>query len=123
MAIEIGSRPASLSGCFQTWNERQVANTIRTEMENGTVKVRRRTTGIYRQAEVGGVLKGSLYADFVAWWNVNCKQGSIPTRVVTPYGTEEVWRISEPPGIEWLQSGDNAAFRVSMKLERLPEFP
>lgn len=123
MTIQIGARPASISGCFQTWNETQVANTIRTEMENGTIKVRRRTTGIFRQADVSVTLQGDQYQDFVDWWNVNCQQGAIPTYVVTPYGAEEVWRIAEPPAIEWIQAGQKPAFRASMKLERLPEFP
>ena len=123
MTIQIGARPASISGCFQTWNETQAANTIRTEMENGTVKVRRRTTGIYRKAEVSVTLQGDQYQDFVDWWNVNSQQGAIPTYVVTPYGTEEVWRIAEPPAIEWIQAGQKPAFRASMKIERLPEFP
>ena len=123
MAIQVAARPASISGCFQSWSEKQVPNTIRTEMENGTVKVRRRTTGIFRQADVSVTLKGDVYQDFVDWWNVNCQQGAIPTKVITPYGAEEVWRMSEPPAIEWLQGSPNAAFRASMKLERLPEFP
>lgn len=123
MAIQVASRPASISGCFQTWSERQAPNTIRTEMENGTFKVRRRTTGILRQAEGTMTLKGVQYSDFVDWWNVNCQQGALPTRIVTPYGAEEVWRISEPPAIEWIQSGERPAFRASLKLERLPEFP
>jgi hypothetical protein len=123
MAVQVAARPASLSGCFQSWSEKQVANSIRTDMENGTVKVRRRTTGIFRQADVSVTLKGDQYQDFVDWWNVNCQQGALPTRVITPYGAEEVWRIVEPPSIEWLQGNPNPAFRASMKLERLPEFP
>jgi hypothetical protein len=123
MAVQVAARPASLSGCFQSWSEKQVSTVLRTEMENQSVKVRRRTTGIFRQADVGVTLKGTQYNDFVTWYNVNCQQGAIPTKVITPYGVEEVWRISEPPSIEWVQGGEKSAFRVSMKLERLPEFP
>lgn len=120
MAIQIGTRPASISGCFQTWNETQVSNVIRTDMDNLTVKVRRRTTGIFRQAEASVTLKADVYDDFVKWFNVDCQQGAVPTRVMMPNGREEVWRFSEPPAIEWVQHN---VFRATVKLERLPGFP
>ena len=122
MAITVGARPSSISGKTVTWSEKQTPNVIRTSMENGTVKVRRRSTGIMRQAEATMILAGSLYTDFLTWWNTNCQQGALPTRVYTPYGAEEVWRITEPPSIEWM-NGASTTFRASLKLERLPEFP
>lgn len=122
MAITVAARPGTISGKSQTWSEKQSPNVIRTTMENGTVKVRRRTTGILRRADVTMVLAGSLYTDFLTWYNTNCQQGVLPTYFITPYGASEIWRMTEPPSIEWINAA-SPMFKASIKIERLPEFP
>ena len=118
MAVQIGTRPASLDGCWASWNEKQEPNTIRTNMENtGYMKVRRRTTGIMRVAQVSRNFEAKDYDDVMDWFNVACQGGVIPTRVTTPYGKQEVWRFTEPLSINWIEP---KAFSVSANLEQLP---
>ena len=118
MAVTIGTRPASLDGCWASWDEKQEPNTIRTSMEAaGYVKVRRRTTGIMRVAQVKRNFEAKDYDDFVSWFNVACQGGVVPTRMKTPYGKDEVWRFSEPPSISWIEP---KAFSVSCSIEQLP---
>ena len=120
MAITIGTRPASLDGCWASWNEKQEPNTIRTNMDQpGNVKVRRRTTGISRVANVSVTLEATKYDDFVSWFNTACQGGVLPTRMTTPYGADEVWRFTEPPQITWV---DPKAFSVTCQIEQLPAY-
>ena len=118
MAVTIGTRPATIDGCWASWNEKQQSNIIRTEMDQtGSVKVRRRSTGISRVANVTRNFPADKYSDFVNWFNVVCQGGVLPTRVTTPYGADEVWRFTEPPQITWL---DPKAFSVSCTIEQIP---
>lgn len=118
MAITIGTRPASLDGCWASWDEKQEPNTIRTSMEAaGYVKVRRRTTGIMRVAQVKRNFEAKDYSDFVDWFNVASQGGVVPTRMKEPDGSEQVWRFTEPPTINWIEP---KAFSVSCKIEQLP---
>ena len=120
MAIQIGTRPASLDGCWASWDEKQEPNTIRTDMEaTGYVKVRRRTTGIMRVAQVKRNFEAKDYDAVLDWFNVACQGGVIPTRMTTPYGKEEVWRFTEPFSISWI---DPKAFSVSATIEQLPSW-
>lgn len=116
MAITIGTRPASIDGCWASWSEKAQPVVIRTSMEDGTVKVRRRSTGKLRVASVSRTFKAEDYQAFQDWFTVACQQGVIPTRVMTPYGKEEVWRFTEAPQIQWV---DKKAFNVSCSLEQL----
>ena len=116
MAIPIGTRPSTLDGCWASWSEKAEPATIRTEFEDGTVKVRRRSTGKTRIANVSRVFAAKDYDAVQNWFNVACAQGIYPTRVMTPYKKEEVWRFTEAPDINWL---DTNAFSASFKIEQL----
>ena len=116
MAITIGTRPASIDGCWASWAEKAEPVVIRTTMEDGTVKVRRRSTGKIRVANVSRTFDAKDYQAFQDWFTVACQQGVLPTRVTTPYGTQEVWRFTEAPEINWV---DPKAFAVSCTLEQL----
>ena len=116
--IQIGQRPLSLDGCMASWTEKQEPNIIRTAMENGTIKVRRRTTGIHKQISCTVTLTAEKYDDFMEWFNIDSQQGVIPTRIKRPQdGVEIVVRFREAPQVEWLQSN---AFMVTMQFEQLP---
>ena len=120
MAITIANRPAALDGCWSSWTEKQNTNIIRTDMDlAGATKVRRRTTGITRIANVSRVFEAKHYDDVLRWFNVNCQQGVLPTRMKTPYMAEEVWRFTEAPEISWLETG---AFAITTTIEQLPSF-
>ena len=120
MAVTIGIRPPSLDGCWASWEEQQEPNVIRTDMEvPGYIKVRRRTTGIMRVASVSRNFEAKDYTAFMDWFNVSCQQGVNPTRMMTPYGKDEVWRFSSPPKISWIEP---KAFQVKCEIEQLPEW-
>jgi hypothetical protein len=118
--ITIGSRPATIDGCFQTWAEADASSVIRSEMDlGGFVKVRRRTTAAAWQVQASVTLEAKLYEDFMTWFRVNCGAGVFPTRVKRPDGKEIVMRFAAPPAIDWPQAEPNA-FRASVTLEQLP---
>lgn len=118
MAIYIAPRPASIDGCMSSWNESYVSNTLRSNMDDLEVKVRRRTTGLVLNIQSSVVLKDSQYQDLVDWFRINQQGGVIPTRIKRPQdGKEIVVRASAPPQITWIQSN---AFEVSFKWEQMP---
>ena len=116
MAVTTGARPGTLDGCWGQWSEQDVENVTRTDMENGTVKSRRRFTGRIRKASVSVTMTADKYADFVTWFRVNCRAGAIPTKMKTPYGAEEVWCFAEPPTFSW---PDSNVFRVEANIYQL----
>lgn len=120
MAISYTPRPPELDGCWATWTESQVSNVIRTQMENGDIKTRRRTTGILRQASASVTLPSDQYDSFMDWFNIASQGGVQPTTLKEPSGVESVWRFTAPPEITWV---DTNAFRASCALERLPGWP
>lgn len=121
MSLTIASRPASLDGCFQTWTEQNSPRILRTNMDNpASVKTRMRFTAPLIKIECSVVLKSALYADFMTWFEVNCKAGILPTRIKRPEsGVQIVARFTEPPKIEFLE---RAAFRANCVFEQLPEW-
>lgn len=122
MAINIGARPASIDGCFQTWAEHDATSTIRSDMDlGGYAKVRRRTTNAALQVDASVTLDAALYADFATWFRINCGAGVFPTRVKRPDGSEIVMRFTAPPVFEWPEANRNV-FKASVSLEQLPEW-
>jgi len=110
---EIAERPPTLDGCWSTWSETQTDNVTKSQMDSGVVKTRRRFTGIQRRAQVTVKMRSEFYQDFQDWYNVYQRQGSIPTRVKTPYGAEEIWMFVAPPVFDWV---DANMFKVSTEL-------
>jgi hypothetical protein len=100
---DIANRPGAL-GCFASWDEQQNDNVIKSTAEDGTVKFRRRFTGKNRRASASVRIPAEYYDDFVFWYDVSQRQGSIPTRIITPYGAEEVWQFIAPPVYKWIDA-------------------
>lgn len=122
MAIDIGERPASLDGCWQTWAEQDAPATIRSEMDmGGFTKVRLRTTAAAWQVQASVTLPAELYGDFQAWFRQNCVRGVLPTRVKTPAGDEVVMRFATAPSIQWPEA-EPGAFTATVTLEQLPQW-
>lgn len=120
MAIYIAPRPAGIDGCMQEWSETFLANTIRTSMEDLSVKVRRRTTGLVMNIDAKVTLKAEQYEDFLHWFQIDQQGGSVPTRIKRPKdGKEMVVRCSQFPTIQWV---DTKAFSASIKFEQMPEW-
>jgi hypothetical protein len=119
----IATRPAEISGCFQSWNASSLPNTIRSQAEySHPIKVRRRTTAAVRVADASVVIKQEEEPFWQDWFHVRCQGGAIPTKVILPDGTEEIWRFSEPPVFQWgigIEPGKHYV-SVTVKLESLP---
>ena len=112
-------RPASLDGCWSDWSEQDQPVTIRSEMESGLVKTRRRFTGRTRRAQVGVVLRAEFYDDFINWFVQDCEQGIRSTNMKDPLGVESPWRFVSPPQIRW-DTANNKYFRAFCEIEKLP---
>ena len=120
---QLGQRPAAISGCFQTWSESSLPNLIRSQAEySHPIKVRRRSTAAVRTADASVVVRQAEIADWQDWFEVRCQGGAIPTKIIHPNGTEQIWRFAEPPVIQWgigVKSGQHYA-SITCKLEALP---
>jgi hypothetical protein len=86
-------------------------------MDSGAIKVRRRTTGIMRVAQVSVSMTADKYDSFMGWYNVSCQQGVLPTMMCTPQCFDELWRFVEAPQINWISKD---VFTASCQIERLP---
>lgn len=117
--VTYATRPGQLSGCWASWQEQDVPQFIRTSMDVGPPKVRRRYTGVYRQASVQGPILRSLVPSFWNWYRVSCQGGIMPTNMVEPDGTESIWRWVEPPSVSW-DDLEGRFVTVSARIERLP---
>ena len=96
--------PYGLSGCWSSWRETSVDNTIRTQFEDGTIRVRRRFTSRQRVADVSVNLRATEYQTFVDWYEIDQQQGTRATMVVEPNGQKSAWLFAGPPSITWVES-------------------
>lgn len=120
--LTIAERPTTIDGCFQTWAEVDKSQVVRSEMDFGTIKVRRRTTGVIWTIDASVTLRAEQYDDFMNWFRVNCQAGVLPTRIKRPQDAKEVVaRFAEPPTIQWPDM-NKAAFQATCKFEQLPEW-
>jgi hypothetical protein len=117
--VAYATRPDELSGCWSTWSEQDVPTTIRSSMDNGEPKVRRRFTGVLRRAQVSVNCPDYDVQNYMYWFRTLCQQGLMPTAMVSPAGVEAVWRFVEPPVVQWGAPGSGMAV-VSATIERLP---
>jgi hypothetical protein len=112
-------RPISLSGCWGSWDEADQPVIIRSAMEDGIVKVRRRFTGVYRVANVTVALPSSKLAAFMSWFRLDCQQGVVPTTMFDPLGVEGVWRFTQAPQVAYMEPGVKGV-RISCIIEQQP---
>ena len=111
--MDIGARPAEIDGCFSRWQETDVSQVIKTEMESGTLHTRRRFTGYARLVQASVNLPADQHPFVMTWFRVNQQQGAIPTYVKNPQGEEEVFQWLEPPKISWI---DTKVFTMSVQM-------
>ena len=107
MPIQVGTRPAQLDGCWQSWSETDVDVVTKTEFESGNVRSRRRFTGVQRRIQASVKLKMDLYDAFMNWYRVNQRQGAIGTTVKDPLGREITVQWLAPPQIQFGRPGDD----------------
>lgn len=121
----VAARPAELSGCFQSFSETTLPNIIRTQSEdNTTIQVRRRATHPTRTADATMVLKQDEVQHFKKWFEANCMGGALPTRVIHPDGSEQVWRFASEPVYAWQQGAGQGKHycQITIKLEQMPNW-
>ena len=114
--MDLGTRPEKMTGCWSRWQEQSFDYLVRTNMESGEPKVRRRFTKTVRSAKVEVNLTKDLYYEFLEWFD-NCQQGVLPTMMVEPTGAQSIWRFATVPQYDWL---DPKVVRVSVNIEQLP---
>lgn len=118
MATAILDWPAGAPECAQAWQEQAQPVVVRSEMDSGAPKVRRRFTAPVRLVTVQFDVPlpvARLLRDF---HDVDTQGGVLPFRFRSPVtGAVEVFRMTEAPNV---QPRDEVGALVSMKWESLP---
>ena len=117
--VTVVTRPTKLDGCFGSWDEQDDEVVIRSEMEDGSVKVRQRFSNVRRYISASVVLEVSDYYLFKDWYRNWCKHGVYASFVKEPDGTDVIVRFTQSPRIRWLATN---AVEVSASFEDLPEW-
>lgn len=103
--------------CPTTWQETVNRGVIRSEIEDGFPKVRRRFTKSWKNYQAAFRLPWGSYAAFWSFYNIEAGEGSIPFYISHPItGTRILVRMSGQP----TASGDvnnKPHFDVSVTLE------
>lgn len=100
-----------------SWKETSIPNVIRTSMEDQTVKVRRRSTGIIRRAVATYIIDADQRPIWEDWFFTDCMSGVYPTRLIQGDDTVGVWRFVGNPTFEY---NEFDVFIISVELEQLP---
>ncbi len=110
--------PASLKQCPQTWSEQPRDNLIRTGVDVGLGKVRRRYTAAITDVRMTVTMTMADYRTFKAWYLSDIQQGALPFMYKDPVsGNVQQYRLKEPPQEEIIKG---RAARISMAWESLP---
>lgn len=113
------SWPGNLPAYFskEGFNESTPDNLLRTEMDVGPPKVRRRQTAAPYQINTQIVMTTAQLADFRTFYMVTLKSGSLPfTKAHPRSGASTDFRFVSPPS--WIPHGVD--WTVSIVLEVLP---
>jgi hypothetical protein len=114
--MDLADRPIDLTGCWAKWQEKSFDPLVRTNMDTGEPKVRRRFTRTVRSAKVQVNYTKEDYYLFLEWFD-NCRQGVLPTKMIEPSGVESVWRFATVPQYDWI---DPRVVSVTVNIEQLP---
>lgn len=117
--INVIPRPAAIDGCVSSWSEQRKTNNIRSTMDSGAVKIRRRFTGSYTKVSCKMILKAERYADFTKWMD-DTFNGLYATFIVTPAKVNQAWRVTSPPVITF---ENPQVFTANIEIERFGDWP
>jgi len=110
--------PADLPQCAASWSETQRDPNVRTPMETGPPKVRRRYTAPMYEFAVGMVLEWTQFQLLRDFYDIDCAAGVNSHTFVHPYlQAEQTFRFMAPPEIT---SSGPLAVSVSMRWEQFP---
>jgi hypothetical protein len=92
--------PAELPACAQSWDEQDVPVVVRTQMDIGPPKVRRRYTRTMRNARVGFTMTHAEAMRLRDFFELDTQGGVYEHQFVHPFrGELERFRFVEPPTI------------------------
>jgi len=111
------SLPAFEEPLLSSYNEKPGTATVRTEMEVGPAKIRKRTTAEVDKFEVAYIMTGSQVATFDGFYDSTTAQGALRFDATHPrtLNTKE-FRIKEDPTYEPIGND----FKVIFTVEVLP---
>jgi hypothetical protein len=93
-------------------------NTIRTEMEVGPAKLRRRSTAAPKKITISFLMTQIQVATFETFFNTTLSSGSLPFDWAHPRtGVTESFRFMKPPQI---RPASGLLWKVALELEELP---
>lgn len=108
--------PSALPDCPQTWSQVDLPNVIRSDVDIGVAKVRRRYTRTRSQFAVSLTLPKAQFDAFETFYRTTLKDGLLTFNYKHPYtGVVMECRFLEPPGIDMSAK----AFSVSMVWEQI----
>lgn len=108
--------PSVLPDCPQTWNEVDKPSTVRSEVDVGVAKVRRRYTRELTSISASLTLKRSEYDNLINFYRTTLKDGLYSFNYKHPYtGVMLEIRFVNPPTI----SMNSKAFQVTFEWETL----
>jgi len=108
--------PVALPDCPQTWREVDIPQIIRSEVDVGVAKTRRRYTRERSRISATLTLSKTNYSDFKQFYNVTLKDGLDTFDYTHPYTGETLeCRFIQAPEI----SMNSKAFTVNMEWETM----
>jgi hypothetical protein len=122
MAVTIVPWPAGLPKCASAWEGAWEPASIRTELDGGHVKVRKRFTKPVRRASVKFILLPDQYEVFKQLYENDTQCGVLPMMLETPVGpghAPQTWRFAAPPTYTALGKPP-VAWEAAVALEQLP---
>ena len=115
MATWPGTLPSPISDGYQ---EIMASNAIRTKMDVGLAKVRKRSTAAPVQFQLAYNMTAAQVTTLETFWETTINSGVDQFTMANPRTTaNETFRMTEPPQIT-ISSGLN--YRVIISMERLP---
>lgn len=102
------------------YQENEENNVIRTQMDQGPDKVRRRTTDNVQNYQMVFRMDDTEKSNWQDWYENTVKHGSLKFDFDDPTdGNTYEWRLVIPPEPQWSSQGGNI-FDLRIQMEKLP---
>lgn len=103
--------PAFMPPCPKSWSEQYVDNVIRSTIETGAPKRRRRTTLSRKTVNTSFTIEHEHYDDFIRFFHITLWDGVKPFKFKNPMtNQEDVFWFTAPPSIT---ASNKVVFSVS----------
>jgi len=111
--------PGTLPDFFQVggYTETGAENTIRTQMDVGPDKIRRRTVTDTRTVVGSMWLTPSQYTELKTFYEITHAYGSLPFTMDDAHGVNQTWRFLSPPVYTTLGPEN---WQVRLNIEEMP---